>query len=115
MTILVYKTLFFASFINFAVTTLVILPFVIRRQKNLIPAIKGSYGWFLLIAPFAALSTFAGLFAFSLTNVGYVTAIFRLSTLLTILWGWLFFKEKHIKERLLGAAVMILGTLLLVL
>ncbi len=41
--------------------------------------------------------------------VGDVTALFKLSAVFTILWAWLFLGESNIRQRLLGAAVMIVG------
>ncbi len=77
--------------------------------------IKINWKWLLFLAPFTVLTQWAAFTAFSLQNVGIVTSIFKLSALFTILWGFLFFKEERIWERLLGAGVMIGGTLMLVL
>jgi uncharacterized membrane protein len=44
--------------------------------------------------------------------VGYVTALFKLSAVLTILWAWWFLGEGQIKSRLLGTSVMMVGGLL---
>lgn len=104
----------FPSFFGALLITLLILPFGIKRARREVKFIRRNIGWFLLLAPFATLAQWAAFTAFSLTNLGYVTAVLRLSTLFIILWGWLFFKEERIKERLLGASVMILGTILLV-
>ena len=50
-----------------------------------------------------------GFTAIALGLVGYVTALFKLSAVLTVLWAWLFLGEGHLRTRLLGAFVMILG------
>lgn len=52
---------------------------------------------------------------FSLAPAAFATAIFKLSILFSILFGWLILKEGRIRDRLLGAIVMIFGTALLVL
>lgn len=104
----------FPAFIGALLVTLFISPFSIKRG-GIKEVTKKNFGWFLLLGPFSALSQLASFTAFSLINVGIATSIFKLSTLFTILWGWLFFEEKRIKERLLGASVMIIGTILLVL
>lgn len=88
--------------------------FQLRKRKLSFP-IKDHLPLFLIIAVFGAIGGWVGLTAFSLTNVAYVTAVFKLSTLFTIIFGAIFFKEGRIGERLLGASVMILGTILLVL
>lgn len=104
----------FASFFGVILVSLFLTPFALKSFGKSINKIKQNIWWFLFLAPFAALAQWAAYTAFSQINVGYATAIFKLSTLFTILWGALFFKEERIKERLLGASVMIMGTILLV-
>jgi uncharacterized membrane protein len=47
--------------------------------------------------------------AISLAQVAYVITIKRMSLVIGVLYGYLFFREKNIRERLLGAALMFLG------
>ncbi len=61
------------------------------------------------------LSGIAPLFGFTaiaLGLVGYATALFKLSSLLTILWARLFLEEGQLRSRLLGALVMVVGGVL---
>jgi uncharacterized membrane protein len=44
--------------------------------------------------------------------VGYVTTLFKLSAVLTIVWARVFLHEGQIRERLLGASVMVVGGVL---
>ncbi len=44
--------------------------------------------------------------------IGYVTTLFKLSAVLTILWARWFLGEGQIRSRLLGAGVMIVGGIL---
>lgn len=53
-----------------------------------------------------------GFTAIALGLVGYVTTLFKLSALLTIVWAKLFLSEGQLRERLLGAGVMLIGGLL---
>jgi drug/metabolite transporter (DMT)-like permease len=53
--------------------------------------------------------------AIGLTNVAYVISIKRTSIAWSVLAGYFVFKEKNIKVRLLGAAVMIAGVVLIIL
>ena len=66
----------------------------------------------LILGFFGALSQFAAYTAFSLANLGYVTSIFRLQSIFIILLAALFLKEKDIREKLLGALVMLIGAVL---
>lgn len=76
--------------------------------------IKLNIKWFVILGIGAAFSQAAAFAAFSLAFLGYATSVFRLSTLFIIIEGAVFLKEERIKERLLGASVMLLGTVLLV-
>lgn len=105
-----------ASFMGIVFATLFVCPFILlRHSRAVIPSIKPNLGWLVLMAPFSVLAQFAAYQAFALTNVGYATAAFKLSILFTILLGGFVFKEDRLWERLLGAFVMVLGTLLIVL
>lgn len=109
------ETPLYASFIGTIFMTLFILPFTLKQLPKAVKPTQKNLGSFLVLGIFIALSQYAAYTAFSLTNVGYVSAVFKLSTLFTILLGVFFFKEKRIAERLLGATVMVFGTLLLIL
>jgi drug/metabolite transporter (DMT)-like permease len=60
----------------------------------------------------AGIAPLFGFTAIALGLVGYVTTLFKLSAILTILWARLFLGEGQIKSRLLGTSVMIVGGLL---
>jgi uncharacterized membrane protein len=47
--------------------------------------------------------------------VAYVIAIKRTNGMMSVLFGHFFFKEKNIKEKLLGSAIMLAGVLLIIL
>jgi len=53
--------------------------------------------------------------AMSMTKVAYMIAVKRLSLLIGIFYGYLFFKESGIKERMLGTILMLTGFVLIVL
>ena len=74
------------------------------HPRALLPAI--------LIAGIAPLFGFT---AIALGLVGYVTALFKLGAVFTIVWAWLFLGEGNIRQRLLGASVMVVGGALIAL
>jgi drug/metabolite transporter (DMT)-like permease len=47
--------------------------------------------------------------AISLTKVAYMVSVKRLSLVIAVLYGYLFFKESHIRERLIGTILMVAG------
>ena len=66
----------------------------------------------LLASLIAGIAPLFGFTAITLCLVGYVTTIFKRSALFPILWAKLFLGEGQIRERLLGATVMMVGGLL---
>ncbi|MDR2893904.1 MAG: EamA family transporter [Alistipes sp.] len=48
-------------------------------------------------------------------DVGYALALFQLSAVVSVLLGWRIFRERGIARKLLGAAVMIAGSVLVIL
>src|SRR5262249_61218768 len=64
---------------------------------------------FATAALLAGIAPLFGFGAIAMGLVGYVTALFKLSAVLTVLWGWLFLKERSVHHRLLGALVMVVG------
>ncbi len=62
----------------------------------------------------AGVAPLFGFTAIALGLVGYVTTLFKLSAVLTIVWARVFLHEGHMRERLLGASVMLVGGILVV-
>ena len=67
-----------------------------------------------LIGIVAAMSYLAHFTAVSMTNVAYMIAVKRTSLLFGIVFGGLFFEEKYIITRLLGGAIMVSGSCLII-
>ncbi len=77
---------------------------IFSQPKTLIPlGLAEASGFFM---QFIAMQT---------ANAAYVIAIKRLSLLISVVYGALFFKEEHLGARLLGAAIMALGAMLIAL
>jgi uncharacterized membrane protein len=51
--------------------------------------------------------------AINLVEVAYMVSVKRLSILFGVIYGVVFFKETNIKERLLGATVMVSGIIMI--
>lgn len=63
----------------------------------------------LLPGVFYSLMVVSHMVAISLAKVAYVISVKRMSLIIGVLYGYLFFKEKNIRERLLGATLMFIG------
>jgi len=53
--------------------------------------------------------------AITLVIVPYMVSIKRTSSIFGVLYGKFMFKEKNIKQRFLGAAIMLIGAALIIL
>lgn len=51
--------------------------------------------------------------AISMTQVAYMISVKRTSLVISVIYGWLLFKEEKIKERLLGSALMLAGVVMI--
>ena len=81
--------------------------------KNEIGHISNSKWLFgLLFFSFLALQLLT-LLTFEKVFVGYSLALFQLSSLISVFFGFHFFKERNLKYRLIGAVIMVLGALLI--
>lgn len=104
------SALFWAFFINLAIAVGT-LPLVLIYSRKHLPELKKQMKPLLAVGFFNGLTIIFQMIAVSMTLVAYVIAIKRSSAVMSVLMGALFFKEKGIKERLLGAIIMILGVL----
>lgn len=103
----------FASIIGMCFVFLFLTPFAFKKAIASLREVEKNIKWFIANGVGTAFSQAAAYAAFALVFVGYATSIFRLSSLFIIILGGVFLKEQRIKERLLGAFVMLLGAILL--
>ena len=54
-------------------------------------------------------------FVFNYMNVGYALALFQLSTLVNLFFGYKFFKEKDMKPKIIGTIIMVIGSVIVIL
>ena len=103
-------------FATFAATTLLVFiltPAVIVRGKSAIVKLSLRRRELILAGLIAGVAPVLGYTAFSLGFVGYVTTLFKLSTLMTVIWSFLFLKERGLAQRLPASLVMVLGAILI--
>lgn len=103
----------FASIIGMVFGFVFLTPFAFKKTVKSLRNINRNSKWFVLNGAGAAFSQAAAYAAFALVFVGYATSIFRTSPLFIIILGGIFLKEERIKEKLLGASVMVVGAFLL--
>jgi drug/metabolite transporter (DMT)-like permease len=54
-------------------------------------------------------------YAFKHMAVGYALSLFQLSTIVSVFLGYRFFREKDIRKKLIGSAIMIIGSVVIIL
>lgn len=54
-------------------------------------------------------------YAFEHMSVGYALSLFQLSIIVSVILGFRFFKEQDIRKKLIGSAIMIVGSIVIIL
>lgn len=106
-------TPFFPAVVGLILSTLFLFPFAYKQTGNLIKEAYQNRKVIILYGSVGSLAQFAIYAAFAMAPVGYVSSIMRLSSLFTVVIGGVFLKEHHVRERLVGGAIMVIGALLL--
>lgn len=83
------------------------------RTKHFYSKVFSKPVLFLLIGILITIMIITHLKAISLIEVSYMVSVKRLSILFGAIYGVIFFKETNIKERLLGATVMVSGIIMI--
>ena len=107
----------FMSWCCFGAVFSFVLLFIYRREINKeVKIISNRY-----IGKFAALIVCIGTmqlttnYTFEHLAVGYSLSLFQLSTIVSVLLGYRFFKELDIHKKLIGSAIMIIGSIVIIL
>ena len=90
-----------------------LLLIVMSRSK--IAQLKTHYKGLLPVGLFSAASLIFQMLALNMTLVAYVISIKRTSALMGVIFGYFVFKEKGIKQRLIGTIIMLIGVLMIAL
>lgn len=93
--------------------TITLFPLIIIRKQ-----LKNVFSSPLKLLPIGVASGSSlalQMFALSGAIVPYVLTVKRLNVFFSIIWGSIFFHEKQIRERLIGAMVMIIGVVIVIL
>ena len=103
----------FTAFVINALLAVILTPLVLARGKTAISNLLLNRCELFLAGLIAGIAPVLGYTAFSLGLVGYVTTLFKLSTLFTLIWSFLLLKETNIAQRFLASLVMVLGAILI--
>ncbi|MEW6674739.1 MAG: DMT family transporter [Nitrospirota bacterium] len=101
----------------FTALTLLFTPIALYKGRE---GMGGSWGRqsllhaLLLPGIFYSIMVVSHMVAMSLTKVAYVISVKRISLIIGVIYGYLFFREGDIKERLFGAILMFIGFVMIV-
>ena len=104
--------LFFSVIYSFLLSFIFYLV-VSFRTKHFYSKVFSRPVFFLFIGILITIMIITHLSAVNLVEVAYMVSVKRLSILFGVIYGVMFFKETNIKERLLGATVMVSGIVMI--
>lgn len=93
--------------------SLFLLPLAVRNGLRF-STLRSGGALFFLIGMSQSLMALCHFRAISMILVSYMISMKRLSILLSVLFGGIFFHEEHLKERLAGSLLMLLGVVFIV-
>lgn len=103
----------FAAFVVDVLLVLLLTAPALRRGRSVLGDIRPHRRELLLAGLISGSAPVLGYTAFSLGPVGYVTTLFRFSSVITVIWAALFLKEHGFRKRLPASLVMVAGAILL--
>lgn len=103
----------------FGVVTAAAVAAVFARRGRLKTSFRsavhsGNFGRCLAVAVCVGVAQYATNVVFAGMDVGYALALFQLSAIVSVLLGWRIFRESGITRKLLGAAIMIAGSAVII-
>lgn len=103
----------FAALAVNASLVILLTPFALRPGGAGVGSLLNRRRDWLIAALIAGVAPTLGYTALSLGLVGYVTTLFRLSAIFTVIWSAVFLKESGLRQRLPASMVMVVGAILI--
>ena len=101
------------AFATTLLTVVLLFPAVLRNAASHMTQVYQQRRGFLLAGLISGTAPLFGFTAIAQGYVGYVTALFKLSALFTVLWSFFLLHERGLRQRLPATIVMALGGLLI--
>ncbi len=102
--------IFFSFYYTLVMNLVLIVPGIKGMKKS---HWKPCKIWLLSAGLFYAAMILAHMTAIEMTQVSYMIAMKRLSGVISVFYGWLFFRDREIMPRLAGSLLMVLGAILI--
>src|SRR6266508_3724823 len=101
------------AFVTTFLTVVLLTPALWRRRTDLLDQLSRHRPLFGAAGLISGVAPLFGFSAIALGYVGYVTALFKLGAVFTVVWGALLLKEPGLRERLPATLVIVIGGLLI--
>lgn len=102
-----------AAFGALLALSLILLPVMLRRARQPFRQIRTRLSGFVMLGIIGGIAPLLGYAAYSLGLVGYVTALFKMSSVFALIWAYLLLRERDMPRRLPGALAMVIGAILI--
>jgi drug/metabolite transporter (DMT)-like permease len=99
----------------FSFIAIALLPMMVVKSHQPVQQLRSHFPILLLAGVLSSVTVLVQMQAIQMALVTRVIAIKRLSALFSVLWGYWFFKEVEIRDRLMGATFMVIGVFCMVL
>ncbi len=96
----------------FALLSLIVLRIPVLNEMH--GNTSRDWRYYIFLALSVGITQLTTNYVFKYMNVGYALALFQLSTLVTIGFGYKLFHERHIRKKLLGSVIMIAGSVVII-
>ena len=101
----------FGAFFSFAA----LFFYRVRIQAEFKRTLKREYlNKFILLISCVGTMQFTTNYVFEHMPVGYALSLFQLSIIVSVIFGYHFFKEKDIRKKIIGSLIMIAGSILII-
>lgn len=104
---------FTRNLIVLALMALMLFLLVQFKSEQKLTAIKPKLGILLIAGFFATLTLLAQMTALTMNIVPYIISLKRTGALFSVILGFIAFKERNIKPKLLGSILMVIGVILI--
>jgi drug/metabolite transporter (DMT)-like permease len=105
---------FFGSF-YFILVVILFTPIAFKKSGERLTILKEDFVPLVFIGVTYAIMIILHMIAINMTKVAYMISVKRVSLFFSILYGYLIFREKNIRERTFGSVILFSGFLLIVL
>jgi drug/metabolite transporter (DMT)-like permease len=110
-------TLAFVSWCWFGAvfSSVLLLVYKVNLKTEIKRVTHSSVGKYMLLVACVGTMQFTTNYTFGHMPVGYALSLFQLSTIVSVLLGHRIFKEMGIRKKLIGSAIMIVGSIVIIL